>query len=89
VRLYELMRSGRREEARREQERLFRLFDIVSVPDPTRMGTTSAALGAFKAAVHLQGVIDCPRTAPPSVPLNEAEVAGVRACLVRAGLLAD
>lgn len=87
VRLYRLTREGRVDEARAEQERLFRLFDIVSVADQTRMGSTSAALGAFKAGAHLLGVIDTPRTAPPSVQLNDAEIAGVRACLVRAGLL--
>ena len=40
--------------------------------DPALMGPSSAALGAFKAAARLLGLIDCAATAAPQVPLDEA-----------------
>lgn len=70
-----------------EQERLFGLFDIVSAGDPTRMGASSSALGAFKAALHLRGIIDCPVTAPPQIQLDEEETGRIRELLDAAGLL--
>ncbi|WP_371580340.1 dihydrodipicolinate synthase family protein [Streptomyces sp. NBC_01314] len=87
VRLDRLCRAGDRERARAEQERLCALFGMVGVGDPTRMGTGSSALGAFKAALHLRGVITCPATAEPQVPLSEAEVERVGKYLAAAGLL--
>jgi 4-hydroxy-tetrahydrodipicolinate synthase len=51
------------------------------------MGASSAALGAFKAALYLLGVLDCPATAFPSIPLDATEIAGVAALLARAGLV--
>jgi 4-hydroxy-tetrahydrodipicolinate synthase len=87
VRLDRLCRSGHRDEARVEQERLCALFGMVEVGDPGRMGPGSSAIGAFKAALHLRGVIDCPVTAEPQVPLSEREVERVRGFLVAAGLL--
>ncbi|MYW66299.1 dihydrodipicolinate synthase family protein [Streptomyces sp. SID8379] len=87
VRLYEAARAGDWETARAEQDRLAALFAIVDAGDPARMGGSSSALGAFKAAVHLQGIIDCPATAAPQIPLGEAEFAYVRGLLTEAGLL--
>ena len=87
VRLDRLCRSGDLESARAEQERLCGLFGMVRVGDPGRMGGSSAALGAFKAALHLRGVIDCPATAEPQVPLSTAEVERVGKYLAGAGLL--
>lgn len=87
VRLYEAARAGDWDAARREQDRLAALFAIVDAGDPARMGGSSSALGAFKAAAHLQGIIDCPATAAPQVPLDAAESARVRRALVAAGLL--
>ncbi|MFE3632861.1 dihydrodipicolinate synthase family protein [Streptomyces cellostaticus] len=87
VRLYRLCRAGDWEGARAEQERLCALFGIVGVGDPARMGGGSSALGAFKAALHLRGVIGCAATAEPQVPLSGDEVAGVRKLLAGAGLL--
>ncbi|MGH3586147.1 MAG: dihydrodipicolinate synthase family protein [Pseudonocardia sp.] len=86
ARLYRLCRAGDWVAARREQERLLRAFGIVEVADGARMGGSSAALGAFKAALHLLGVIDDPITAPPQVPLNAAEVACIGEILDAAGL---
>ncbi|GGU93848.1 dihydrodipicolinate synthase family protein [Actinomadura cremea] len=87
VRLYRHCVAGRWDEARAEQERLLRLFDIVNAGAAGRMGRGSSALGAFKAALHLLGVIDHPVTAPPQVQLDAAETAHVRDRLTAAGLL--
>ncbi|MEV5876160.1 dihydrodipicolinate synthase family protein [Streptomyces sp. NPDC052101] len=87
VRLYRMCRAGDWEGARAEQERLCALFGMVTVGDPARMGGSSSALGAFKAALHLRGVIDCPVTAEPQVPLSGEEVERVCKHLATAGLL--
>ncbi|GAB2843410.1 dihydrodipicolinate synthase family protein [Streptomyces deserti] len=87
VRLDGLCRSGDRERSRAEQERLCALFGMVRVGDPARMGPGSSAIGAFKAALHLRGVIDCPATAEPQVPLSTDEVERVAKFLAGAGLL--
>ncbi|MFJ8465091.1 dihydrodipicolinate synthase family protein [Streptomyces swartbergensis] len=87
ARLDRLCRAGEWEEARAEQERLCALFGMVAVGDPARMGPGSSAIGAFKAALHLRGVIDCPATAQPQVPLSQGEVERVGKYLAAAGLL--
>jgi 4-hydroxy-tetrahydrodipicolinate synthase len=87
VRIFDAVAAGDRDAARQEQDRLFRLFEIVEAADRSRMGASSAALGAFKAALFLLGVIACPLTAYPSIPLDDDEIARVRAMLERAGLL--
>ncbi|MFH8799643.1 dihydrodipicolinate synthase family protein [Streptomyces sp. NPDC017936] len=87
VRLDRLCRAGEAERARAEQERLCALFGIVRAGDPARMGAGSAAIGAFKAALHLQGVIACPVTAEPQIPLTQEEVERVQGHLIEAGLL--
>ncbi|MFD0314906.1 dihydrodipicolinate synthase family protein [Streptomyces flavalbus] len=87
VRLYRLHRAGDADLARAEQERLCALLGLVGVGDGTRMGGSSAALGAFKAALHLRGVIASPTTAEPQVPLSADEVAQVGKYLAAAGLL--
>ncbi|WP_031158873.1 dihydrodipicolinate synthase family protein [Streptomyces durhamensis] len=87
VRLYRMSRAGDREGARAEQERLCALFGMVAAGDPARMGGSSSALGAFKAALHLRGVIDCAVTAEPQVPLSGEEVEKVGKFLAAAGLL--
>ncbi|WP_405069153.1 dihydrodipicolinate synthase family protein [Kribbella sp. NBC_01510] len=86
VRLFDASVAGDAAAARAEQDRLFRLFEIIDVADRSRMGASSAALGAFKAGLYLLGVIDCPVTAYPCIPLNEQEIAGIRPLLDRAGL---
>ncbi|GEC05958.1 dihydrodipicolinate synthase family protein [Streptomyces spinoverrucosus] len=87
VRLDRLCRAGDWSRARAEQERLCALFGLVGVGAPTRMGGSSSALGAFKAALHLRGIIDCPATAEPQVPLSPEEVEKVGKFLAAAGLL--
>jgi 4-hydroxy-tetrahydrodipicolinate synthase len=87
VRIVDAVAAGDLAAARSEQDRLFRLFEIVEVADQSRMGASSAALGAFKAALYLLGVIECPLTAYPSIPLDDNEIAGIGSLLTRAGLL--
>ncbi|MFC7264255.1 dihydrodipicolinate synthase family protein [Streptomyces lutosisoli] len=87
VRLYDLCVTGDWERAGAEQERLCALFGMVGAGDPARMGGSSSALGAFKAALHLRGIIDCPATAEPQVPLSGGEVERVGKYLAGAGLL--
>ncbi len=86
VRLDRLCRTGDRDAARAEQERLCALFGMVGAGDPARMGGNSSALGAFKAALHLRGIIDCPVTAEPQVPLSPEEVERVGKFMAAAGL---
>ncbi|MGN9784150.1 dihydrodipicolinate synthase family protein [Nonomuraea sp. ZG12] len=86
VNLFRSASQGDWEAARREQERLVRLFEIVHVGG-TRMGGSSSGLGAFKAALHLRGVIDHPATATPQIPLNADEIGRIGKHLAVAGLL--
>jgi 4-hydroxy-tetrahydrodipicolinate synthase len=87
VRVDRLCRAGDWDRARAEQERLCALFGLVGVGDPARMSGSSSGLGAFKAALYLRGVIDCPATAEPQVPLSPDEVERVGKHLAAAGLL--
>jgi 4-hydroxy-tetrahydrodipicolinate synthase len=59
---------------------------MVDVGAEDRMGRSSSALGSFKAALWLLGVIDCRDTAFPQIPLDEASVATVAGHLKAAGL---
>lgn len=86
VRLWEASQRGDVAAARAEQERLFAMFGLVDVAAESRMGRGSSALGAFKAALKLLGVIDCAVTAPPYIPLNEDEIAAIVPYLENAGL---
>ncbi|RNG34282.1 dihydrodipicolinate synthase family protein [Streptomyces botrytidirepellens] len=87
VRLYAHARAGRWDRARAEQDRLAALFALTDAGDPAAMGGSSSALGAFKAALHLLGVIACPATAAPQVPLGDDAVKTVRQLLEEGGLL--
>ncbi|MHA5049310.1 dihydrodipicolinate synthase family protein [Streptomyces sp. SD15] len=86
VHLDRLCREGDWERGRAAQERLCALFGMVKVGGH-RMGGSSSALGAFKAALYLRGVISCPATAEPQVPLSEGEMERVGKYLAAAGLL--
>ncbi|MFI8445214.1 dihydrodipicolinate synthase family protein [Streptomyces rochei] len=87
VRLYTAARSGDWAAAKSEQDRLAALFALTEAGDPALMGPGSAALGGFKAAAQLLGLIDCAATAAPQVPLDATAVARVRDLLTEAGLL--
>ncbi|MGI5230025.1 dihydrodipicolinate synthase family protein [Actinoallomurus sp. CA-142502] len=86
VRLYQAASRGDWEAARTEQERLFRLFHLVNVGGP-HMGRSSSALGAFKAALFLRGVIEHPTTALPQIPLDADDIARVKEFLSEAALI--
>jgi 4-hydroxy-tetrahydrodipicolinate synthase len=86
VRIFEAAAADDWETARIEQERLLRLFQIVNIADPARIGRSAGALGAFKAALYLLGTIDCAKTMEPQLPLLDEEISAVRAHLVEAGL---
>ncbi|WP_049565252.1 dihydrodipicolinate synthase family protein [Streptomyces sp. SBT349] len=87
VRIVRYCAAGDWAAARAEQERLCSAFSIVHEGSPTRMGRGSAAIGAFKQALRLLGVIDHATTAEPQIPLSEAETDRVATHLTAAGLL--
>jgi 4-hydroxy-tetrahydrodipicolinate synthase len=82
VRLGRAADAGDWATAAKEQERLLRVFTIVDVADRLRIGFTAGALGAFKAAQYLRGVITTPRCADPLLPLTTAEIDAIRTILV-------
>ncbi|WP_406091042.1 dihydrodipicolinate synthase family protein [Streptomyces sp. NBC_01013] len=86
VRLYEAARAGDWALAAREQERLIELFAMVDVGPEADMGRSSSALGSFKSALQLLGIIDCGETAFPQVQLSAESVALVSGRLRAAGL---
>lgn len=88
VRLYEAARAGEWGLALKEQERLVKLFGMVDAGPEAEMGRSSSALGAFKAALRLLGVIGCGDTAVPQIPLSDGSVELVADRLRAAGLLA-
>jgi 4-hydroxy-tetrahydrodipicolinate synthase len=87
VAIYDYVRAGDMRAAKLEQERLMRLFTIVNVASPSRMGRGSAGLGAFKAGMKMRGVIDNAVMAPPQLPLAEDELMQIKEKLAEAGLL--
>lgn len=87
VKIYDAVKSGDLATARSEQERLYRLFSIVFAGLPGEMSFTASALGAFKSALMLRGIIDTNVTGRPLTRLNDAQVEKVRSGLVEAGLL--
>lgn len=86
VRLYDAARAGDWSLAAAEQERLAALFAMVDAGPEDEMGRSSSALGAFKAALRLLGVIDRGDTAFPQIGLSASSVAAVDARLRAAGL---
>ncbi|MBO8186220.1 dihydrodipicolinate synthase family protein [Streptomyces spirodelae] len=86
VALHRAMRRGDTLAAAAEQERLRGLFGLTRVGDPARLGTYSAAIGAFKEALCRRGIIATATTPLPMRPLNGEERAAVARCLAEAGL---
>ncbi len=86
VKIFDYVASGDLKAAHDEQERLFKMFGLVDVGAPSRMGRGSSALGAFKASLQLLGIIEDGRTAPPQIPLNSEEIAAIVPFLKNAGL---
>jgi 4-hydroxy-tetrahydrodipicolinate synthase len=87
VRIFDAVKAGDIETARTEQDRLFRLFAITRQARRPEVGSTASALGGFKTALQLLGVIATNVPGRPMTRLNEAETEGVRAVLVEAGLI--
>ena len=86
VRLYDAARRGDWAAARREQERLIRLFQIVFQGLPhTSMG--ASGVGSFKTAMQLMGLITHRHMGRPNRLLPDEGVARVRAILQEVGLL--
>ncbi|MCV3240700.1 dihydrodipicolinate synthase family protein [Mesorhizobium sp. ZC-5] len=86
VRLWNLVQAGKHEEARKEQERLLKLFEIVWI-SLGRTSAGSAGVGAFKTAMRSLGIITNNTMARPQRSLNQEETAKVDAILRDVGLL--
>ena len=76
VRLWDAAQRGDWAAARKEQERLCRLFEIVWVA-AGRVSGGATGVGGFKTAMRSLGVIDTNVMARPRQPLNDAEAKGV------------
>ncbi|MBB2714586.1 dihydrodipicolinate synthase family protein [Rhizobium sophoriradicis] len=87
VRLWNAAQRGDWVAARKEQERLCRLFEIVWV-GAGRVSGGAAGIGAFKAAMKSLGIIDTALMPRPRAALNEAETARIDQILRATGLLA-
>ncbi|MFI0741105.1 dihydrodipicolinate synthase family protein [Streptomyces sp. NPDC021100] len=87
TRLHTHAQAGRWPEAVAEQNRLTTLQTLIRAGDTSDMSGTAAAVGAFKAALELLGVIDCRTTAAPLRPLPEDAVREVERLLKDGGLL--
>lgn len=86
IRLWEAARAGDWDTARKEQERLFRLFAIVDVGSADRMGRGASAYGAFKTGLMLRGVIETNVTGRPQPQLLATEVELIRDLLIASGI---
>jgi 4-hydroxy-tetrahydrodipicolinate synthase len=86
VRLYDAAKRGDWAAARREQERLVRLFQIVfhGVPH-TSIG--ASGVGGFKTAMQMMGLIERREMAKPNRVLGDEGCARVRRILGECGLL--
>ncbi|WP_064710754.1 dihydrodipicolinate synthase family protein [Rhizobium bangladeshense] len=86
VRLWNAAQRGDWLAARKEQERLCRLFEIVWV-GAGRVSGGAAGIGAFKAAMKSLGIIDTALMPRPRAALNEVETAKINEILRATGLL--
>lgn len=86
VRLWDRCKAGDFAAARKEQERLCRLFEMVRISQP-RTSPGSAGVGAFKTAMRRLGIIDTNTMARPQRSLNDEEAAAIDDILRQTGLL--
>ncbi|HWG84771.1 MAG TPA: dihydrodipicolinate synthase family protein, partial [Deinococcales bacterium] len=86
ARLYAAARAGDWEAARREQERLIRLFDIVTAASIPGMSVGANAMGGFKTALMLRGIISTNVVGLPQTRYDEAGVRAVERLLAAAQL---
>ncbi|NTG90386.1 dihydrodipicolinate synthase family protein [Agrobacterium rhizogenes] len=87
VRLWNAAQRGDWVAARKEQERLCRLFEIVWVAQG-RVSGGASGIGAFKAAMKSLGIIDTALMPRPRAALNDAETGKINDILRATGLLA-
>lgn len=86
VRLWNHARAGDWDAARKEQERLCRLFEMVWIALP-RVSAGSAGVGSFKTAMQQLGIIETNLMARPQRRLDAAETAKVVEMVRAAGLM--
>ena len=86
VRLWNHAQRGDWEAARKEQERLCRLFEIVWVA-AGRVSGGATGVGGFKTAMRSLGIVSTNVMARPRAPLNDAEARKVDEILRSVGLL--
>lgn len=86
VRLFDAARRGDLSAGRVEQERLIALFEIVHVAVDGRRSTSSAALGAFKTALRVRGVIADAMVTTSNLPFSPAQVGRIAELMDDAGL---
>jgi 4-hydroxy-tetrahydrodipicolinate synthase len=86
VRLWDAAERGDWATAKREQERLCHLFEIVRCGLP-RTSTGAAGVGGFKTAMQVLGIIETNLMARPQRTLNDDESAAVATILRGVGLL--
>src|SRR5690606_8112916 len=86
VRLWNHMQAGDHAAARKEQERLCQLFEIVRI-SLARTSAGSAGVGAFKTAMRSLGIIANNTMARPQRTLNDEETARINDILKSIGLL--
>jgi len=87
VRLYDAATAGNWDAARREQDRILRLFPLIASGDQSRMGFFSSIYGSFKTALMLQGVIATNVVGRPLARFDDADVERVRRVLGEVGLV--
>lgn len=85
-RLYDLCRAGRWDQTKKEQERLFRLFAIVNACDIPGMSPGANAMGGFKTALMLRGIIQTNVVGRPQTRYDQAGVKKVQQILEQTGL---
>jgi 4-hydroxy-tetrahydrodipicolinate synthase len=86
VRLYDAAVAGDWGTAKAEQERLYRLFRIISVGQAPGIGFSAAAWGSFKVALKLRGVISSATPTAPMSSLSPGAGAKIEALLKEASL---
>ncbi|MBB5663714.1 4-hydroxy-tetrahydrodipicolinate synthase [Rhizobium leguminosarum] len=86
IRLWNAAQRGDWVAAKKEQERLCRLFEIVWVAQG-RVSGGASGIGAFKTAMQRLGIIDTAVMPRPRASLNDAETARIDEILRATGLL--
>lgn len=87
VRIFDAARRGDVDLARTEQERVHRLFGIARQAEELDAGHTANAIGGFKTALMLRGVIATNVPGRPMTRLGAAATERIRQILVETGLL--